>query len=67
MYQVKFTAAFKKKYKSMKKRNLDLTSLDNVIDKLRQGIPLEKKHKEHGLNVTSNRIGYSYISSKTIF
>ncbi len=50
MYLVKFTTTFKKKYKLMKKGNLDLTSLDDVIDKLRQGIPLEKKHKDHSLS-----------------
>lgn len=34
MYQVKFTTAFKKSYKLMKKRNLDMTALDTVVDLL---------------------------------
>ncbi len=33
----------------MKKRGLDLSLLDEVVDKLRQGIPLEEKYRDHGL------------------
>lgn len=33
----------------MKKRGLDLTLLDDVVDKLRQGIVLEEKYKDHEL------------------
>ena len=50
MYQVKFTTAFKKSYKLMKRRGLDISLLDGVIDKLRQGIPLEEKYKDHSLS-----------------
>ena len=50
MYQVKFTTTFKKSYKLMKKRGLDINLLDDVIDKLRQGIPLEEKYKDHSLS-----------------
>ena len=50
MYQVKFTTTFKKSYKLMRKRGLDISLLDDVIDKLRQGIPLEEKYKDHGLS-----------------
>ena len=50
MYQVKFTTTFKKSYKLMKKRGLDISLLDDVIDKLRQGIPLEEKYKDHALS-----------------
>ena len=50
MYQVKFTTTFKKSYKLMKKRGLDISLLDDVIDKLRQGIPLEEKYKDHSLS-----------------
>ena len=34
----------------MKKRGLDISLLDKVVDKLRQGIPLEEKYKDHGLS-----------------
>ena len=49
MYTVKFTSAFKKSYKLMKKRGMDLSLLDEVVDKLRQGIPLEEKNRDHEL------------------
>ena len=49
MYKIKFSSAFKKSYKLMKKRGLDLTLLDDVVDKLRQGIVLEEKYKDHEL------------------
>ena len=49
MYQVKFTTAYKKRYKLMIKRGLNLSLLDDVVDKLRQGIPLEEKYRDHAL------------------
>lgn len=56
MYEVKFTSAFKKSYKLMKKRGLDLSLLEGVIDKLRQGKELEEKHRDHAL--TGNFAGF---------
>lgn len=50
MYEVKFTTTFKKSYKLMKKRGLDISLLDNVVDKLRKGIPLEEKYRDHALS-----------------
>ena len=50
MFQVKFTSAYKRSYKLMKKRGYDIGLLDNVIDKLRQGIPLEEKYRDHSLS-----------------
>lgn len=47
MYTVKFTAAYKKSYKLMKKRGLNLNLLDKVVDELRQGNPLDEKYKDH--------------------
>ncbi|MBQ8986523.1 MAG: type II toxin-antitoxin system YafQ family toxin [Lachnospiraceae bacterium] len=47
MYTVKFTSSYKKSYKLMKKRGMDLSLLDEVIDKLRQGITLDEKYKDH--------------------
>ena len=66
MYQVKFTSAFKKSYKRIKKRGLEMALLDEVIEKLRLGQTLTKKNtvtmnsKETLLalgNVTSSQIG----------
>lgn len=49
MYQVKFTTAYKKAYKLMKKRGLDISLLDEVADLLRQGRLLEERYRDHGL------------------
>ena len=34
----------------MKKRGMDISALDDVIDTLRQGIPLDKKYRDHALS-----------------
>ena len=56
MYQVKFTTAYKKAYKLMKKRGLDISLLDNVVDLLRQGRQLDERYRDHGL--TGNSAGF---------
>ena len=48
-YEVKFTTAYKKSYKLMKKCGLDLNALDKVVDTLRKGKTLDKKYRDHGL------------------
>ena len=50
MYQVKFTTAYKKSYKLMKKRGLDLSVLDTVVELLRQGKQLDEKYRDHALS-----------------
>ena len=50
MYQIKFTTAYKKSYKLMKKRGLDVSLLDDVVDLLRQGRQLDEKYRDHGLS-----------------
>lgn len=49
MYEVRFTTAYKKSYKLMRKRGLDLTLLDEAVDTLRQGKQLDEKYRDHGL------------------
>lgn len=49
MLTVKFTTAYKKSYKLMKKRGLNLALLDEVIDTLRRGKTLDEKHRDHAL------------------
>ena len=56
IYQVKFTAAFKKSYKLMKKRGFNMDELDTVVDVLRQGRTLDDKYRDHGL--TGNYTGF---------
>jgi len=54
MRKVKFTSAFKKSYKRMKKRGKNLTLLDDVIDDLRQGKTLPAKFRDHELKGNFN-------------
>ena len=49
MYTVKFTAAYKKSYKRILRRGLDVSALDKVIDELRQGNALDPKYEDHSL------------------
>ena len=56
MYEIRFTTAFKKSYKLMKKRGLDVSLLDDVVDKLRQGEQLDARYRDHGL--TGNFTGF---------
>lgn len=49
MYKVKITSTFKKSYKLMKKRGLDISLLDKVIDDIRQGKELDIKYRNHEL------------------
>lgn len=48
-YTIKFTNAFKKSYKLMKKRGYDLSLLDDVIETLGCGKTLSEKYKDHVL------------------
>lgn len=48
-YTIKRTGKFKKNYKLAQKRGLDSSLLKEIILKLRDGIPLEAKHKDHAL------------------
>ena len=54
MYTVKFTTAYKKSYKLMKKRGLDLTLLDNVVEELRQGNPSSMVRRSTSSSVFRN-------------
>jgi len=47
--KVVFSNKFKKDYKKIEKRNLNLDLLLEIIEKLANDIPLESKHKDHQL------------------
>jgi addiction module toxin, relE/stbE family len=49
IYKLKKTSQFKASLKLAKKRGLNIALLKNVIEKLRQDKPLEKKHRNHEL------------------
>ncbi|MEW5953944.1 MAG: type II toxin-antitoxin system YafQ family toxin [Bacillota bacterium] len=55
-YAVKPTSRFRKDYKLMEKRNLDMSLLDEIIAKLAQGIPLPSSNRDHEL--TGNYAGH---------
>ena len=48
-YSVVFTNKFKRDYKNMIKRGLDIALLDEVITKLAKGETLEEKYRDHYL------------------
>ena len=49
MYRLKFTSSFKKGYKRIQKRGADMSKLDEVVDKLRQGKSLPERNFDHVL------------------
>ena len=48
-YDLVLTGRFKKGLKLAKKRGLDIKLLEDIVDKLQNGIPLEEKHRDHEL------------------
>lgn len=50
MYLAKFTSAYKKSYKLMRKRGFDVSLLDEVVETLMQGAALESRYRDHGLS-----------------
>ena len=48
-YELVLSSQFKKSLKAAKKRGLDLSRLDFVVDKLLWGIPLDEKYRDHAL------------------
>ena len=49
-YRLKFTTAYKKGYKRAKKRGLDISLLDAVVEELRNGSKLDPKYHDHTLH-----------------
>lgn len=47
MYKVKFTNTYKRSYKLMKKRGMDITLLDEAINILLHGSKLPERYKDH--------------------
>ena len=55
-YEIKFTTAYKKNYKLMKKRGFDISELDKVVAVLGEGKALDEKYRDHAL--TGNLAGF---------
>nr|DAQ07619.1 MAG TPA: bacterial toxin [Caudoviricetes sp.] len=49
MLEIKFTSKFKKDYKLIKKRGMNINLLKEIVNKLANNIPLEEKYKDHEL------------------
>ena len=50
IYEVIWTNRFKKSYKHCKKRGLPIQELKDVVEKLRNDIPLDEKFRDHELS-----------------
>ena len=50
MYDVRMTSRYSKSYKKMRKRGLDMSLLDDVVESLRCGKALAPKYKDHALS-----------------
>lgn len=50
------TSQFKKDYKRAKRRGLDMSELQAVLDRLCAEVPLEEHHRDHAL--TGNYAGF---------
>ena len=48
-YKLILTGKFKKSLKLAKKRGLDLSLMEEVVNTLQQGLPLEEKYRDHEL------------------
>lgn len=48
-YSLVLSSRFKKSLKLARKRGLDITLLEELVEKLLHGIPLEKKYRDHDL------------------
>jgi len=55
-YAIKPTGKFRKDYKLMEKRNMDMSLLDEVITKLAKGESLPESNRDHAL--IGNWIGH---------
>ncbi|MCL1810305.1 MAG: type II toxin-antitoxin system YafQ family toxin [Clostridiales bacterium] len=56
IYNVKPTGRFRRDYKKMEQRNLDMSLLDDIIIKLAKGEPLPAQNRDHAL--TGNYAGH---------
>ena len=62
-YELVLSGKFKKGLKSAKKRGLDISLLDSIVDKLLQGMPLEEKYQDHPLKGNGDGFRECHIQS----
>jgi mRNA interferase YafQ len=56
MYKITATSQFRKEYKKIKKRGLDVKELERVVDILASGNKLEERYRDHEL--VGNYVGF---------
>ena len=61
MLHLETTSQFRKDYKLMKKRGLNLRLLEDVLDKLIREEPLETRHRDHALTGNSRGLRECHI------
>ena len=49
-YEIRRTSLFKKDYKAMVRRGAEIRLLHEVVDLLRQGLPLPERCRDHALS-----------------
>lgn len=60
-YELVLTGRFKKSLKLARKRGLDISKLEEVVEKLLHNIPLDVKHRDHELKGAWAWSGYLFI------
>ena len=61
MFIVKFTNQYKKSYKLLIKRGLNIKLLDDVVEMLKDGKTLDKRYKDHALEGKYNKFRECHI------
>ena len=61
VYELKKTSQFKASLKLARKRGLDISLLEDVVEHLRTDMPLEQKYHNHELSGTFKRIWECHI------
>jgi mRNA interferase YafQ len=61
VYELKKTSQFKASLKLAKKRGLDISLLEDIVEKLRTDEPLEQKHHNHELSGTFKGVWECHI------
>ena len=61
MLHLETTSQFRKDYKLMKKRGLNLRLLEDVLNKLIREEPLETRHRDHALTGNSRGLRECHI------
>lgn len=56
LYKIRITSRFRRDYKLMQKRGVDMTRLDEIIAKLASGEVLDEQYRDHALS--GNYIGH---------